>query len=290
MEFMQTLPRISIVTPSFNSAVTIRETIRSVWDQGYPDLEHIVMDGGSTDGTLGIVKEYPQIICFSEKDEGHYHAMNKGIERATGSVVAILNTDDTYAPGALLQIGRAFAERPDWDGLFTDVAYIDGAGNRIMERHEAVFDYNVLRFARPCYVVHPTLFLRKSTYQRLGAYKHREFLNCCDVELILRLGKSRCRIGHLSGCLVNYRLHQHGQSADLRVARNMETESVRIRAAHGCPAGVAGKVFGVCYRAKRQLQKLLYRGRCDLIPGGWILKKQMRAKTTFSSNIGVDRL
>jgi hypothetical protein len=108
--------------------------------------------------------------------------------------------------------------------------------------------------------------------------------------LILRLGKAGCRIGHVRHCLVNYRLHEHGQSADLRVVRNMELESLRMRTAHGCPGGALGKVLGVCFRAKRQLQKLCYRGRCDVIPGRWILKKHMREKTSFSSNIGVDKL
>jgi glycosyltransferase involved in cell wall biosynthesis len=284
------LPRLSIVTPSFNSAKTIRETIDSVVNQNYPLLEHIVVDGGSTDGTLDILKGYPHLLWVSEKDEGHYHAMNKGLARCRGDVVAILNADDCYRPGALRQIGEAFQSHPDWDGLFTDVVYVDGRGQPIFARKEALFDYDVLRLGRVCYVIHPTLFLRKSVYDRLGGYKHREFLNCCDVELILRLGQARCRIGHLPEFLVNYRIHEHGQSADVRVARNMAQEYEKIRQAHGCPRGFLGKAAAVYARALRQWQKLRYRGACDLIPGGWRLKKHMRSKTQFSSNIGIDAL
>src|SRR5215471_807201 len=98
---MSQSPRISVITPSFNSLHTIRETIESVRSSDYANWEHIVMDGGSTDGTVELLKQYPHLIWVSEKDEGHYHAMNKGIARASGDVVNILNADDCFRPGAL---------------------------------------------------------------------------------------------------------------------------------------------------------------------------------------------
>src|SRR5439155_22508789 len=104
----QGLPKISVITPCFNSIRTIRETIESVVSQKYPNLEHLVMDGGSRDGTVDLLKEYPNLIWASEKDEGHYHAMNKGIQRATGDVVVILNADDCLCHGALQWVGEAF--------------------------------------------------------------------------------------------------------------------------------------------------------------------------------------
>ena len=128
---MPALPKISVVTPCFNGISTIRETIESVRRQDYPEWEHIVFDGGSTDGTVKLLQEYPHLLWTSEKDEGHYHAMNKGIERATGEVVAVLNADDCYRPGALRAVGEAFAAHPDWDGLFGDVVFVDGTGREI---------------------------------------------------------------------------------------------------------------------------------------------------------------
>ena len=104
-------PVISIVTPTFNSAATLRETIESVLAQDYKNWEHIVMDGGSTDGTVDILRSYPHLQWVSEKDKGHYHAMNKGIERATGDVIAILNGDDCYREGALSKVAEAFREK-----------------------------------------------------------------------------------------------------------------------------------------------------------------------------------
>ena len=149
--------KISIVTPTFNGATTLRETIESVLAQDYKNWEHIVMDGGSTDGTLDILRSYPHLQWVSEKDEGHYHAMNKGVERASGEVVAILNADDCYREGALSKVAEAFGKHPDWDGLFGDIVYVDGESKEIFRREEAVYDYDVLRFGSVCYIIHPTL-------------------------------------------------------------------------------------------------------------------------------------
>ncbi len=287
---MSRVPKISVVTPSFNSIHTIRDTIESVARQAYPDVEHIVMDGGSKDGTVDLLKEYPHLIWVSEKDEGHYHAMNKGIERATGDIVVILNADDCFCPGALQKVGEAFAAHPDWDGLFGDIRYVDAGGREIYCRREAKFDYNVLRFSGVCYVIHQTLFVRKALHDRLGLYRHKQFKNGCDYDFILKLGQARCNIGHLKTVLVDYRYHEHGQSADLRVTANMAKENAILRKEHGCPGGLAGKALRAVYRVKRQAQKLIYRGQCDLIPGTWHLRKHMKAKTSFTSNIGLDEL
>ena len=287
---MPTLPKISVVTPCYNSITTIRDTIESVKQQGYANWEHIVFDGGSTDGTLALLQEYPHLIWTSEKDEGHYHAMNKGIERATGEVVAVLNADDCYRPGAMQEIGEAFAAHPDWDGLFGDVVFVDGGGKEIYRREEALYDYDVLRYSGICYVLHPTLFVKKSVYLRLGSFRHKELKNCADYDFILRLGRDGCKIGHLPKLLVNYRWHIAGQSADLRIQRNMLYESSLIRREHGAPDGFRGKVMRFVSRSRRQLQKLRYRGQCDIIPGHWTLRKHMHEKTDFSSNIGLDKL
>jgi glycosyltransferase involved in cell wall biosynthesis len=283
------LPTISVVTPSFNSIHTIRDTIESVRAQNYAHCEHWIIDGGSTDGTLDVLRGFRHLKWISEKDEGHYHAMNKGIGRATGEVVTILNADDCHRPGALQAAGEAFRDHPQWDGLFGDIVYVDGAGHEIYRREEALFDYDVLRFSGVCYVIHQTLFVKKAVHDRLGLYRHKEFLNCCDYDFILSLGRAKCRIGHVPALLVNYRYHQHGQSADLRVTRNMARESLLIRKAHGFPGGFTGKIVQSYYRVKRQVQKLRCRTKCDLIPGKWILRKHMREKTEFSSQI-LDKL
>ena len=287
---MSALPKISVITPCFNSIHTIRDTIESVRRQEYPNLEHIVVDGGSKDGTVDLIKEYPHLRWLSEKDEGHYHAMNKGIGLATGELVNILNADDCFRAGALQAVGEAFVAHPEWDGCFGDIVYVDGAGQEIYRREEAKFDYDVLRFSGVCNVIHQTLFVRRALHERLGLYKHQEFLNSCDFDFILELGRAKCRMGHVRALLVDYRYHEHGQSADQRVTRNMAREGVIIRARHGVPDGVAGKVLRVVFRAKRQAQKLIYRGKLDLRSGSSILKKHMKPATSFTSNISMEKL
>jgi glycosyltransferase involved in cell wall biosynthesis len=287
---MAGLPRISIVTPTFNGIATLRETIESVLTQDYKDWEHIVIDGGSTDGTVDLLRQYPHLQWVSEKDQGHYHAMNKGVERARGEFVGILNADDCYRDGALQKVAKAFELNPEWSALFGDIVYVDGNGDEIFRREEAGYDYDVLRFGNICYVIHPTLFVRKSVYEQIGAYQYNKFLNCCDVDFILRLGKTGHKVGHIPDYLANYRLHEHGQSADRRILQNMALEYLTIRKEHGFPGGVAGKTLESFARVKRQLQKLFRRGKLDVVSGKRFLKKHMRDKTTFSSNIGLDKL
>lgn len=286
---METPLKISVVTPTFNCAGTVRETIESVFSQDYPHVEHIVMDGGSTDGTLEILKSYPHLIWTSEKDEGHYHAMDKGTRAASGEIVAILNADDCYRPGVLKKVAAAFQKHPDWEGLFGDIVFVDGGGEEIFRREEAFFDRQVIRFGF-CIVNHQAFFLKKSTYLRLGGYRYKEFKNCCDYEYFMRLVRARSRIGHIPVYIVNYRYHDQGQSADIRIRANMLKESAAIQKEYGVPGGAIGKILLFYARIRRQLGKLLIRGKCDLIPGNVLLKKHLREKTSFSSNIGLDKI
>jgi glycosyltransferase involved in cell wall biosynthesis len=289
---MSTLPypKISVVTPCFNSKHTVRETIESVRRQDYPNVEHVVFDGGSTDGTLEILREYPHLVLTSEKDEGHYHAMDKGIRKATGDVFAVLNADDCYRPGVLARVAEGFAKHPKWDALAGDMVFVDGNGNEIFRREEAFVDKQIIWYGFHNVANHQAMFLKRDFYLKLGPYRYKEFKNCCDSEYLMRLVKAGCNFGHINTLIVNYRYHEHGQSADLRVRANMAKEFASILKEYGVPGGFAGKCLLTYARIKRQVEKLIFRGKCDLIPGQWLLKKHLVKEAKFSSNIGVDKL
>jgi glycosyltransferase involved in cell wall biosynthesis len=283
------LPKITVVTPCFNSERTIRETLESVRRQDHPNVEHLVRDGGSKDGTLAILKEFPHLQWISEKDEGHYHAMNKGIAAATGEAIGILNADDCYCDGILTKVARAFAEHPEWDALFGDIIFVDGQNQEIFRREEACWDAQIVRFGFGL-ANHQALFVRKRTYEKLGPLRHKDFKNCCDYEFLVRMTHHKCQVGHIREYVVRYRYHDFGQSADERIVANMHRESERIRVEYGLPGGMLGKVLSRYARLKRQAEKLVMLGKVDLVPGHIKLKRYMRRKTQFSSNIGLDKL
>jgi glycosyltransferase involved in cell wall biosynthesis len=124
-------PRISIVTPSYNQGEFIEETIRSVLLQGYPNLEYIIIDGGSTDTTLAMIKKYQPYIAHwvSEPDRGQSHALNKGFQQATGDFVGWQNSDDFYAIDALATLAHTYQQDPDIDILYGSTKYVDRDSN-----------------------------------------------------------------------------------------------------------------------------------------------------------------
>jgi len=277
-------PKFTIVTASFNASRTIRETIESVVLQDFKDWEHWVIDGGSKDNTIDIVKAYPHIKWISERDGGLYEAMNKGIARASGEILLMLNSDDCLTEGALRMVAEGFAAHPEWDAAFGDIIYVDSRGQEIYRRQEAGYDYDVLRLSGVCYVIHQTLYVKRALHERIGVYRHKEFINSADYEFILRMGKLGAPVGHIPEYLVRFRIHDFGMTADERVRRNIERETKIICAEHGRPDGAQGKALRGIMRAKRQLQKLAKRGTIDVVPGGKKLQKYMKAKTSITSN------
>jgi glycosyltransferase involved in cell wall biosynthesis len=129
-------PRISIITPSYNQGQFIEETIRSVLLQGYSNLEYIIIDGGSSDCTVDIIKKYEPWISYwvSEPDRGQTHAINKGLERATGEIIAYLNSDDFYLPGTFFKVAEQFLQHPETDLLHGRCRYVNEQGEKIGEQ------------------------------------------------------------------------------------------------------------------------------------------------------------
>lgn len=179
---------VSIITPSYNQGRFIEATVKSVLAQDYLDIEHIVVDGGSTDNTLDILHLYEDSFTWiSEPDQGQSDAINKGFRMAKGEVVAWLNSDDTYEPGAVSKAVKAFKENPDLGLVYGQGGIIDEKGRRvkIFEATEAFNLWNLIH--KWDYIMQPTTFFRKKALEKVGLL--RIDLNwCMDWDLWIRLG------------------------------------------------------------------------------------------------------
>jgi glycosyltransferase involved in cell wall biosynthesis len=142
-------PVISIVTPSFNQDQFLEQTISSVLGQGYTNLEYIIIDGGSTDNSVDIIRKYSNSLTFwkSERDQGQSDAINQGFQRATGDIVAWINSDDYYLPGILLKIIEYFERHPQVDIVYGDLQVIDPSGNFLGVKKVVAYDYFSALFA-----------------------------------------------------------------------------------------------------------------------------------------------
>lgn len=179
--------KISIITVVFNGVETIEDCIKSIIGQTYPDIEHIIIDGGSTDGTLDVIKKYNGNIAkvVSEPDNGLYDAMNKGIKTATGDVIGILNSDDLYADNFVIENVVKYFSDTNADSCYGNLIYVDKDNTNKVVRYWNAGDYSRKRFRRGWMPPHPTFFARKSIYEKYG-YMNLAFPLAADYELMLR--------------------------------------------------------------------------------------------------------
>lgn len=200
-----TLPLISIITPSFNRADMITDAVESVRAQNDPACEHIIVDGGSTDGTLEVLKKYPHLRVISEPDEGMYDALNKGIHLARGEIVGWLNTDDRLAPGCLAAVRAAFDQSPDSLAVVGGLLY-EQAGSLTRSRPAPdLAQYLALagRFA----VNFPNgWFLRRAVYDRVGRFDS-SYRYTADNELMLRIVRAGILPARLDAPVYIFKVH-----------------------------------------------------------------------------------
>jgi glycosyltransferase involved in cell wall biosynthesis len=179
--------KISIITPTLNHARFIEDTIQSVLNQDHKDVEHIVVDGGSTDGTIEILKKHPHLKWISEKDTGQSNAINKGFRMATGDIIAWCNSDDYYERNVFSEIAAFFRDHPDCCFLYGDITYIKEDKNVIFK-----FSGNDMSFAsllkNPDLVRQPSCFWRKELLQTIG-FLNEDLHLVMDYDYILRIGR-----------------------------------------------------------------------------------------------------
>lgn len=205
------LPWVSIVTPSYNAATFIRETIESVRDQDYSAIEHIVMDGGSTDGTVAILTEYPHLIWVSERDRGQSHALNKGFLRARGEIIGWLNADDVYTSGAVRTAVALLREHPEAMGVYSDCPYVDADNRQLFVFKAREFDMRALLLDD--YIQQPTVFFRRKVIEEVGLL-NENLHYVMDWEYWLRIS-ARHQMKYIPGpALAKFRLCSGTKSND----------------------------------------------------------------------------
>jgi glycosyltransferase involved in cell wall biosynthesis len=225
-------PRISIVTPSYNQGQFIEETIRSVLLQGYPDLEYIIIDGGSTDQSVEIIKKYAPWLTYwvSEKDKGQAHAINKGFAKATGKIGAYLNSDDFYLPGALPYTAKSFS-RLGWDLLIGRSDFRYSPSWRYLRR--SWWLHRIGALPRPFLVGHHAYGIsQESTFwslEKFGTLSFDEnFYFCLDFDWYCRIAKgatialSTRKIGY-------FRLHRYSKTTNLQNLAKSEAQIIVTR-------------------------------------------------------------
>lgn len=203
---MSRTPLVSIVTPSFNQGGFIGETIDSVLTQDYPRIEYLIVDGGSTDGTLDILKRYDgRLSWVSEPDRGQSDAINKGWRKSRGDIIAWLNADDLYRPGALRKVVAFFQEHPHIDLVYGDCEYLDEQGADVELPPIQSADRVQLIISPYSIIAQPATFLRRRVLETVG-YLDETLHLVMDLEYWLRVA-TRHDIAHLPECLAAFRLH-----------------------------------------------------------------------------------
>ncbi len=240
-------PLVSIVTPSLNQAQFLEETIRSVLSQDYPRIEYIICDGGSTDGSVNIIRKYADRLAWwcSEKDQGQSDAINKGWKRATGEIYAYLNSDDTLESGAVRVVVEAFQANPHAGVVHGGWRYIDAYGHEIGIGRGAQTDFNrLLRDGQISCVAQPASFFRASLVCQVGLLDRTLHMSM-DYDLLLRLARVSEMV-YVRRVLASYRIHTSAKSPSF--AERHWQESLLVRARYG------GRYF-----LKPRLQYLRYR-------------------------------
>jgi len=180
--------KVSIITVSFNSAKTIADTIESVLSQDFPEIEYIIVDGDSSDDTIKIIRQYENRISkwISEKDQGMYDAMNKGIAMATGDVIGILNSDDVYINNQVIGEMMALLQEKNAQIVFADLILVDQGDDSKVLRYYDSGHFHPNKFRYGWMPAHPTVFVRRELYQSVGPFS-TNYQIAADYEMLIRM-------------------------------------------------------------------------------------------------------
>jgi len=236
-------PNITIITPSLNQGKYIEETIKSVLDQDYDDVEYIVVDGGSNDGTIDVLKKYgSQLEWISEPDDGQADAINKGFRMAKGDIISWINSDDVLIPGALEKVAAFFRQNPQTDMIYGKSNFIDSAGKTVGTYPTEPFDYE--RLAVFNFISQPSVFFKRDVFEKVGGLDARLQFSF-DLDFWLKIGKTY-PVEYLEEFLSCYRLHPESKTVDSAYAEKNHKEGLFTVLKHYNWAPL-NRVYGYCY-------------------------------------------
>ncbi len=223
--------KISVVTAVYNRVGTIGDAIASVRAQTHENVEHVIQDGGSKDGTLDVVNAHtdPATVIVSEPDSGIYDAINRGIARATGDVIGLMHSDDFFADeGVLAKVAQAFAD-PQIDGVYGDLEYVAANDPQRVIRYWRSGAYQPARLRRGWMPPHPTLYLRREVFDRHGLYD-TSFGIAADYDAMLRyLVKGKISLAYIPQVLVKMRMGGESNRSLERIMRKSREDLRAIR-------------------------------------------------------------
>jgi len=219
-------PKISIVTPSYNQGEFLERTILSVLNQNYPNLEYIIIDGGSTDNSIEIIKKYEKYLAYwvSEKDHGQSDALNKGFARATGEIVGWQNSDDTYATDSFVTAVNTFKKYPKAEIVFGNTYMIDENDNIINELRFTPFSL-LAHLYEGMSISNQTCFWKKAVFDKIGMIDTR-FSFSMDFEFFLRAKRANINFKFIHQPLGSFRVHTDSKTANIFNIRHKEHQKI----------------------------------------------------------------
>jgi glycosyltransferase involved in cell wall biosynthesis len=225
-------PLISVVTPSYNQGHFLPQTIQSVLGQEYPRLEYVIQDGGSTDTTTEVLDKYRGQLhhCEVRKDRGQAHAINLGFAHTTGEIMAYLNSDDLFLPGAIHAVAQYFHTHPDVDVVYGHRVVIDRNGDELGRWVIPQHDAEAIRWAD--YVPQETLFWRRRIWDKVGGVDER-FRFALDWDLILRFQEAGAKFHRLGRFLGAFRVHQESKTVSTIESTGVDEMAILRTRCHG---------------------------------------------------------